>query len=138
MIKEPKNNSSKLSTVKGADTSDFIELNLYDYDSGINTNYNNNHIYPGFQQDKGQLSVGGLKSSNFGNNITNDLAAGISGVTGVSNGGLINTTNDKANKALVGAMNRQLINGYPETADGANLSYLFSNPVNSESINGLF
>ena len=138
VIKEPKNNSSKLSTVKGADTSDFIELNLYDYDSGINTNYNNNHIYPGFQQDKGQLSVGGLKSSNFGNNITNDLAAGISGVTGVSNGGLINTTNDKANKALVGAMNRQLINGYPETADGANLSYLFSNPVNSESINGLF
>ncbi len=128
--------SSPFSYAKAISTKDFINLNLYNYGDDINTNYVSDKIYPGFQQDSGTLTVGGLKSSNFGNNITQDLAAGISDVT--NNGGAINATNESANKPLVGAMHNTLVNGYPQTADGADLKYLFDHPVNTENVDGLF
>lgn len=128
--------SSSFSYADAISTKDFINLNLYNYGSDINDKYKENKIYPGFQQDSGTLTVGGLKNSNFGNNITQDLAAGISNVT--NQGGEINATNSSANKPLVGAMATTLINGYPQTVDGANLKYLFDDPVNTENVDGLF
>ncbi len=128
--------SSRFSYADAISTKDFIRLNMYNYGSDINDNYKSNKIYPGFQQDNGTLTVYSMKSSNFGNNITQDLAAGITNVT--NQGGLINATNSGANKPLVGAMAPTLINGYPQTADGANLKYLFDSPVNTENVDGLF
>ena len=141
-----RNNSDKLDIVTGADTRELIEVNLYDYDSSINTLYKSNHKYPGFQQDQGSINVGSsfnrFQSFNFGNNITADLSAGLSGVTNA--GGQINTTTNSANSPISGAMLSTLDgDGYPALSDGTSLKYLFSNSdyaekQNQESINGLF
>ena len=145
-LKADKDNRGKLTTVPGADTRELIEVNLYDYDSSINTLYKSNHKYPGFQQDQGSINVGSsfnrFQSFNFGNNITADLSAGLSGVT--NQGGDINTTTNSANSPISGAMQPTLgTDGYPALADGTSLKYLFSNSAyaekqNSNSINGLF
>ena len=145
-LKPDKDNSSQLTIVPGADTRDLIEVNLYDYGTNINELYNGNKNYPGFQQDKGSTSVGNAfnkySSFNFGNNITSDLAAGLSGVTNA--GGDINKTTNGANSPISGAMKSTLGNdGQPALADGTSLGYLFSNSdyatkKNSQSINGLF
>ena len=42
-LKDDKDNSGKLTIVSGADTRELIEVNLYDYNSSINTLYNSNH-----------------------------------------------------------------------------------------------
>lgn len=141
-----RDNSSKLTVVQGADTSKLIEVNLYDYNSKINELYQSNKKYPGFQQDKGQLTATYTYSSNFGNNITADLGAGISSVT--NQGGDINKTSNvnnsgAANSPVSGAMLSTLKDGYPALKDGTSLSYLFSNSAyaskkNTASINGLF
>lgn len=145
-LKPEKDNSSQLTIVPSADTRDLIEVNLYDYGTNINDLYNSNKKYPGFQQDKGSTSVGNAfnkySSFNFGNNITSDLAAGLSGVTNA--GGDINTTTNVANSPISEAMQSTLGNdGQPALADGTSLGYLFSNSdyatkKNSQSINGLF
>lgn len=144
--KADKNNTDKLKKVESASTRDFIELNLYDYSSSINDLYESNKKYPVFQQDTGQQSVSNTASSNFGNNITEDLGAGISSVT--NQGGDINKTTDEgsgvANAPISGAMQNTLgADGYPALADGTSLSYLFSNSKyatkqNKLSIDGLF
>ena len=143
-LKPDKDNSGDLTILPGADTRDLIEVNLYDYDSSINTLYDSDHKYPGFQQDNGTKSVGSLSkySFNFGNNITADLAAGHTSVT--NQGGAINATANGANSPISGAMLGTLgADGYPALADGTSLSYLFSNSAyakkqNTQSINGLF
>lgn len=142
----PKDNSDLLTTVKGADTSELIEVNLYDYGENINDQYNKDKNLPGFQQDNGSTNVGTsfskFSSFNFGNNITSDLAAGNTSVT--NQGGSINTTADGANQPISGAMQATLgSDGYPALADGTSLKYLFSNNTyaekkNRNSINGLF
>lgn len=143
--KPEKDNTSKLSIVQGADTNDLIEVNLYDYDTSINTLYDRNNKYPGYQQDNGTQSVGSTYSKfgfNFGNNITSDLAAGHTSVT--NQGGTINTTTDGANSPIEGAiLDRLGSDGQPALADGTSLGYLFSNSSyatkqNKNSINGLF
>lgn len=148
LTKSDKDNSAKLTTVQGADTRDIIEVNLYDYGSNINDKYNSNKNYPGFQQDGGQKSVSYTSSSNFGNNITKDLAAGNSAVTDANgNPEKINQTDKThgaANAPVSGAMYNKLINGYPALADGTSLGYLwgaeetYASKVNEQSINGLF
>ena len=145
-IKPDKDNSGKLTIVQGADTKELIEVNLYDYDSRINELYRDNNKYPGFQQDNGSTSVGStlsrFQSFNFGNNITEDLAAGIASVT--NKGGAINATANGANSPISGAIQNTLgSDGKPALADGTSLGYLFSNSnyakkKNTESINGLF
>lgn len=135
-----------LTTIKGADTSELIEVNLYDYGSNINDLYNSDKNYPGFQQDSGttrDFSSFNTSSFNFGNNITADLDAGHSSIT--DQGGDINRINsdDRANKPISGAMKNELVDGYPALADGTSLAYLFSNNTyatkkNTNSINGLF
>lgn len=141
-IKAEKDNSSKLSIVPSADTSGIITVNLYDYNSTINTLYNSNKNYPGFQQDGGEkvAYVTSTAYSNFGNNITVDLAAG---TTGVTRGTGINSISDNANSPISGAMYSKLKDGYPALASGESLKYLWSNSeyatkVNTSSINGLF
>lgn len=148
--KAEKDNSSELTVVQGADTRDLIEVNLYDYGTNINTLYKGNNKYPGFQQDTGTHNSTSLNGSafNFGNNITEDLAAGLSGVT-IKDGTDINatvkdSTGKYANRPISGAMSPNLgDDGYPALSDGTSLSYLFSNSdyskkQNSQSINGLF
>lgn len=145
-IKSDKDNSAKLTTVQGADTRDIIEVNLYDYGSNINEKYNSNKNYPGFQQDGGQKSVSSTSSSNFGNNITEDLDAGNSAVTNTATAIINKTdaTHGAANTPVSGAMSNKLINGYPALADGTSLGYLwgaeetYASKVNEQSINGLF
>ena len=148
--KPDKDNTRKLEIVPGADTRDIIEVNLYDYGDNINNLYNNNKKYPGFQQDNGSTNVGTAFSKwasfNFGNNITSDLAAGISGITEDTTAGAINKkdASDAANRPISGAMSPKLgTDGYPALSDGTSLSYLFSNNLyatkkNTASINGLF
>ena len=144
--KPDKDNSGKLTIIPGADTREMIEVNLYDYGTNINDLYNRDHNYPGFQQEYGSTNVGDSfskwSSFNFGNNITADLAAGLSGVTNA--GGDINATTNGANSPISGAMQSTLgADGYPALADGTSLGYLFSNGTyaakkNGQSINGLF
>lgn len=136
--------TSKLDVVKGADTRDKIEVNLYDYGANINEKYESNKKYPGFQQEKGQnTSIANTSYSNFGNNITADLAAGIDGVTNRNNAIGINQVINGANSPIAGTMYPTLKDGYPALSDGTSLDYLFSNNTyatkkNSKSINGLF
>lgn len=144
--KPEKDNAGKLTIVPGADTRDLIEVNLYDYGSNINDLYNSNSKYPGFQQEYGSTNVGDSfnkwQSFNFGNNITEDLAAGKPNVT--NHGGAINATTNGANSPISGAIQTTLgSDGQPALADGTSLGYLFSNSTyatkqNSQSINGLF
>lgn len=152
LLKPAKDNTGKLDIVDSADTSEFIEVNLYDFGSNINDLYSSNNNYPGFQQDFGTEKVGtsfGASSFNFGNNITADLDAGISSITNA--GGDINKTASTfggvnygvANIPLEDVMKKTLLNGYPAMADGTSLSYLFTTGTyatkqNSASINGLF
>lgn len=144
---DPEGNKDKLTTVQGADTNEFITVNLYDYDSRINDPYNINNKYPGFQQDSGQLKVTSTVDSNFGNNITEDLDAGLEGLT-VNGGTTINATIDGgyglANSPISGKILSTLKDGYPALADGTSLKYLFTanggygKQVNTQSVNGLF
>lgn len=134
--------------VTGADTSELVRINLYDYGSNINDNYNSNKNYPGFQQDNGTTTLNAnsslsLYAFNFGNNITEDLAAGKSGVTNSTGINATNTEHGAANAPISGAMYKTLKNGYPALADGTSLKYLFSTneyatKKNTGNINGLF
>ena len=144
--KPAKDNSGKLTIIRGADTREMIEVNLYDYGTNINELYNGDKKYPGFQQDGGSKDVGTSfsrwSSFNFGNNITADLTAGNTSVTG--QGGAINEKENNANSPISGAMQPTLgADGYPALADGTSLGYLFSSSAyatkkNGQSINGLF
>ncbi len=139
--------SNNLTPISSADTSEFIEVNLYDYDNNINTQYNSNINYPGFQQEYGTTYIGTnltTGSFNFGNNITTDYDAGITGIT--NDGGAINATTRGANAPVQGTMNYNLIDGYPTLAyNNLSLDWLFSNSPangvqkkNTSNINGLF
>ncbi len=143
-------NINPLIPIQAVDTSEFIELNLYNYGNLINSKYNSNKNYPGFQQEYGTTSIGttlGQGSFNFGNNITVDYDAGVNGLT--NKGGAINVVTN-GNVPVQGAMNYNLVNGYPALAYAASgfdssLKWLFSNnsatsttKMNSANINGLF
>ncbi len=141
--------SNQLTPIETVDTSEFIEINLYNYGDLINTKWNSNKQYPGFQQGGGTTSIGsslGEGSFNFGDNITADYDAG---ATVGNKGGAINVVSN-GNVPVSGAMNYNLVNGYPAlayTASGfdPSLKWLFSdNPatsttkVNSSNLSGLF
>lgn len=143
-VKPEKDNTNKLETVKGADTSKLIEVNLYDYSVNINDKYNSDRNYPGFQQDNGttgKYTKFGKFGFNFGNNITADLKAGHTNVT--NQGGNINATVNEANYPIENAMLKTLKDGYPALANGTSLDYLwkdnaYATKKNTQSINGLF
>ncbi len=147
--------ANNLTPIPSADTSDFITIDLFDYGEKINTKYNSNNKYPGFQQGGGTKSVSGAADStgefNFGDNITTDFDAGKSGVGHHNDVVDINQIKNGANTPISQAMNYNLSsNGFPQlayTASGFDpeLYWLFSEnsatsttKVNSHNINGLF
>lgn len=153
--KPEKDNSEKLTVVPSSDTLELIEINLYDYGSGINAKHSENVKYPGFQQFGGMTASGvsTIASSNFGDNITTDWVSNPPRIT--NQGGAINTTNsisginrpiggDDPNAITSGAMLNTLgADGHPALADGTSLGYLFTNSgyatkKNTQNINGLF
>lgn len=151
-----KDNSSKLDIVDTADTSELIEVNLYNYsyNNGVNVNtlYENNHNLPGYQQEGGETSGSKLSGSNFGNNIAEDRDMGLSGIAkiegndGSDTAGQINllSKDAAANRPITGAMSPLLgSDGYPKLATGNSLQYLFTENTyaskeNTANINGLF
>lgn len=152
---EGTDNTKKLSTVESANTYDFIDINIFDYGNSINTMFNKDKKYPGFQQEYGTYSsvnVGG--GSNFGNSLTADMLAGINGVAKIEGSGSETSVGrinwlapspNAANRPTSGAMYPTMLNGYPALADGSSLSWLFSNNAsttttkqNTDNITGLF
>ncbi len=142
--------SNNLTPIESADTSEFITLNLYNYNSNINTKWKSDHDYPGFQQGNGvtdTFSSLGSGTFDFGDNIETDAVTPRLNVT--NQGGAINAVPD-GNTPVQGAMNYNLVNGYPALADSAgvsdpSLAWLFTDSsangvtkVNSSNINGLF
>lgn len=157
--KEEKDNSGELTIVQGADTYDLIEVNLFDYNSAINTMYNANKNYLGFQQDYGTKSIDktnsddfGSLSFNFGNNITEDLDAGRTDITSENATGIINRItkidgSKLADVPISGAVEKLLSGRYPVIANfGASVDRYFHKgyenegvvQMNTDNINGLF
>lgn len=139
--------------VTSASTSDFVDLNLYDYGSNINTKYNSDNKYPGFQWNGGAYVKNGstynrhtIDFIDFGNSLITDLKYGTySSANGQSasssivgnKGGAINqldvsdygTTNRPIGMSTGDAVLQRTLgtDGYPALTDGTSLSYLFSN-----------
>ncbi len=147
--------TNNLTPIASVDTSDFITIDLFDYGEKINTKYNSNSKYPGFQQGGGTSSVSGSVDStgefNFGDNVTADFDAGKSGVGHHNDTVDINQIKNSANTPISQAMNCNLSSdGFPQLAYTASdfdpeLYWLFSEnsatsttKVNSHNINGLF
>ncbi len=152
-------------TVAGyTSTRDFIQLNLYDYNSKINERWTQNKKYPGFQWNGGAYE--GTRGTglyivdaiDFGNSKITDYAYSgknhgkSSTSTAVGNaGGEINKLDTSAgvtNRPIGmsrgrSVMENRLLDGYPALADGTSLSWLFSeneavSKMNTETIDGLF
>lgn len=73
--------SATPTTVSSVSTRDFIELNLYDYGSNINTMYKSNNKYPGFQWNGGAYFSGtydrhAVDYIDFGNSLITDFTYG--------------------------------------------------------------
>lgn len=68
--------------VPSVDTSEFIELNLYDYGDNINDKYTSNNEYPGFQWNGGAYMYKttynrhSVDYIDFGNSLINDFSYG--------------------------------------------------------------
>ena len=156
-LKPSINNTDNLHIVLGADTKELIEVNLYDYGTGINSKYKENNKYPGFQQGGGTTTFSSFSeiTFNFGDNITSEIDDIVNNVTHTCDSGDssctvdINATNTNANNSInrpiSGVMNKYLIDDYPALKDGTSLKYLFSNnpsttttKKNTNNINGLF
>lgn len=153
-------------TIKSTSTSDFIELNLYDYNGNINTNYNNDSDWPGFQwnggaYDNGSYSRRQIDYIDFGNSMITDrdyAGSGNGKATTAWNigrqGGAINEivqypTGDWANKPVgisngTEVLGRTLTTaGYPWVTNAGSMVDYFSNSsfatkMNTSSIDGLF
>lgn len=152
---EGTDNTSKLSTVESANTYDFIDINLFDYGNSINSMFNSDKKYPGFQQEYGTYSSVSVGSgSNFGNSLTADMLAGINGVAKIEGSGSESSVGrinylapspNAANRPTDNAMYPTMVDGYPALADKTSLKYLFSNNAsttttkqNTDNITGLF
>ena len=145
-------------------TREFIDLNLYDYNGKINSHWNENRNYPGFQWNGGAYEGSrgtGLyivDAIDFGNSKITDFDyvgknhGKSSTSTAVGNaGGDINSLDTSAGvtnrpvgmsrgKAVLANV---LIDGYPALKDGSSLAWLFTEneavkKLNTESIDGLF
>lgn len=134
-------------------TKDRIEINLYDFVSGINKKWENNKNYPGFQNPGGSDLAADASSVTqwkygFGDNITSNLEDGWEGLSGVTPNGDINKVPD-GNQPLSmfgEVMQRTLgADGYPALKDGTSLGYLFGGGgdnsvkrMNEDGLDGLF
>jgi len=106
------------------DTSDLIEINLYDYGDNINDMYKSNPKYPGFQQSLGVAGNENINNNVFafhlGDAIVDNLEAGTAG----AHEGTLNT--NVGHTPASGFINSTLVNGYPALIDGTSLKYLFN------------
>lgn len=145
-------------------TAEFIELNLYDYNEGINSRWLGDKKYPGFQWNggayEGRQGTGLyiVDAIDFGNSKINDHSYSgknhgkSSTAYAVGNaGGEINRIDLSAGAANrpIGmstggqVMANRLIDGYPALKDGTSLSWLFTEneavkKLNTATIDGLF
>lgn len=128
----PKDNTQQLDTVPSASTKDWITINLFNYGENINTMWESDTKYPGFQSPE-QSAIADAGRMDFGNSITAEI--GNSTVHGGS--GAINGVNTKGiDYPISGAISSELLNGYPALADGTSLAYLFSDNVYAKQLNG--
>ncbi len=155
--------SNNTSTVEGVHTSDFVELNIYDYygadtaaaagKTNINTLWNGDKKYPGFQWNGGaymtssNFSLFRVDNIDFGNSMIKDFNYGSTDnsiTNGVSSNyqkvgnqdGLINDiveypTGFWANLPTgisnnVNVLRPTLLEGYPALVDDTSLKYLFT------------
>lgn len=146
-------------------TREFIDLNLYDYTSAINSKWTGKGSkYPGFQWNGGAYMKSGtfrhrgIDYIDFGNSLITDYEYGSSqsGTNGKSRNAtdvvtrvdgdineidLVGGVTDRPVGMSTGAdvLQRTLKNGYPALKDGTSLDYLFTGgKQNSQSIDGLF
>lgn len=80
--------SDKPTTTPSASTSEFVDLNLYDYSGNINDNYSKENKYPGFQWNGGAYMRGEntydrhvIDFIDFGNSFITDFEYGSKGTT---------------------------------------------------------
>lgn len=88
-------------TVSAVSTSEFIELNLYDYKGNINTKYNGtdgNKEYPGFQWNGGAY----LKTTTFDRHTVDYIDFGNSLISNFSYGSSTSTNGKSSNAVKVG------------------------------------
>lgn len=142
-LRPDKNNN--VPTVESADTSQIINVNLYNYGSNINEKWRNDYNYPGFQYPGGATTGGlGRWNMDYGDNIVADTTDNEwINVTGADAPG--GAVNGNGKDFIEGAIGKTLgSDGYPVLAyDNSSLSWLFSNNTyatkqNSANINGLF
>lgn len=115
------------------DTSDIIEINLYDYGDNINNKYNSNNKYPGFQQSFGvnKHELNHIFAFHLGDVLVDNFEAGSAG----AHEGTLNT--NVGYTPARGFIHSTLVNGYPalkveEGEEPISLKYLFSNEVDDE------
>lgn len=159
--------SDKPTVATSASTSEFIDLNLYDYGSNINDKWKSNkELYPGFQWNGGAYSGGSYNRHkidyiDFGNSMITDfefgsrdnggksvnaqmVTAGGQGINAIDNNEEYGVTNRPIGMSIgKDVLKRTLVNGYPALSDGTSLEYLFKNGTyakkqNTASIDGLF
>ena len=123
-------------TIETVDTSDLIEMNLFNYNVNINDMYYEDNYYPGFVQSAGSRFVYTLDkvgSYSFGNIITADMSKRLSSINTVG----INRRNpdNVNNRPLSGEMYSTLKDGYPALANGNSLKYLFTENNGSTKVN---
>lgn len=153
--------------IRSASTSEFIELNLYDYNSKINTNYNSSNAWPGFQWNGGAYNLSSTYNRqkidfiDFGNSLITDFEyegthyAKATSAQNIGNqGGNINKifeypSGDWANKPIGMSTGTEVLdrtlnsNGYPQVTNAGSMAGYFSNSsfatkLNTNSIDGLF
>lgn len=133
-----------------------MKINLYDYvyvdeNNHINSKFNSDSKYPGFQNSTGVDSFSNTKwGYGFDSNIVTDLKAGKTGVTKpetqlpITINTLINGDYPLGYK--YSTIQKKLgADGYPVLNDGTSLGYLFGNgnesyikKINSNGLDGLF
>lgn len=145
--------SAAPTTVESAPTSAFVDMNLYDYESNINTNYKDNNKYPGFQWNGGAYMESSTYNRHtidyidFGNSMITDLKYGKDSYSSANkqspNSSIVGNKGGAINKLDIsgtyGVTNRPIgmstgdavlqrtlgSDGYPALQDGTSLSYLF-------------
>lgn len=147
-IAKPSTNSSKSTATptvtESADTSNLIQVNLYDYKENVNDKYKNNKNYLGFQNPGTTLPTSSITAYSlaFGDVITDEI--GEKNVSNVNNNNINGMNSDNiGNRPISGMVNSHLVNGYPALKTGESYDYLFSNntyakQMNTANINGLF
>lgn len=119
------NNCAIYGCVDTIDTSDLIEINLYDYGDNINDKYNSNHKYPGFQQSFGVNGheLDHIFAFHLGDVLVDNFEAGSAG----AHEGTLNT--NVGYTPARGFIHSTLVNGYPALKGETpiSLKYLFNN-----------